>query len=54
MVAFYVRAVGQPDLRNLVLYYQPLAENDLVFAVSDGVHDNLDPQVRICISFYAR
>lgn len=36
--------VGQPDLRNLHLYYQLTNPGDLIFLVSDGVHDNLDPQ----------
>jgi hypothetical protein len=36
--------VGQPDLRNLHLYYQSTEPGDLIFLVSDGVHDNLDPQ----------
>jgi len=35
---------GHPDLRNLALYFQPLRDGDVVFVVSDGVHDNLDPQ----------
>lgn len=32
------------DLRNLHLYVQPCVEGDIVFAVSDGVHDSLDPE----------
>jgi serine/threonine protein phosphatase PrpC len=36
---------GTPDLRNLDLYFQPCNEGDIIFLVSDGVHDNLDPQV---------
>eukprot|EP01121_Diplochlamys_sp_Union-15-3_P007951 TRINITY_DN2068_c0_g1_i1.p1 TRINITY_DN2068_c0_g1~~TRINITY_DN2068_c0_g1_i1.p1 ORF type:complete len:405 (+),score=66.34 TRINITY_DN2068_c0_g1_i1:92-1306(+) len=39
----YVRD-GEPDLRNLSLLSFPLEEDDLVLVVSDGVHDNLDPQ----------
>lgn len=35
---------GWPDLRNLRLYFCPCEPNDLVLIVSDGVHDNLDPQ----------
>eukprot|EP00028_Trichosphaerium_sp_Am-I-7-wt_P006291 CAMPEP_0168520060 /NCGR_PEP_ID=MMETSP0405-20121227/7721_1 /TAXON_ID=498012 /ORGANISM="Trichosphaerium sp, Strain Am-I-7 wt" /LENGTH=394 /DNA_ID=CAMNT_0008540787 /DNA_START=37 /DNA_END=1221 /DNA_ORIENTATION=- len=35
---------GEPDLRNLALICAPVAEKDIVFVVSDGVHDNLDPQ----------
>ena len=34
---------GQPDLRNLNLYYQECTAGDIVLIVSDGVHDNLDP-----------
>jgi len=36
---------GAPDLRNLQLYFEDnLAPGDFIFIVSDGVHDNLDPQ----------
>eukprot|EP00324_Dicrateria_rotunda_P005514 CAMPEP_0206167608 /NCGR_PEP_ID=MMETSP1474-20131121/28954_1 /ASSEMBLY_ACC=CAM_ASM_001110 /TAXON_ID=97495 /ORGANISM="Imantonia sp., Strain RCC918" /LENGTH=400 /DNA_ID=CAMNT_0053572375 /DNA_START=30 /DNA_END=1229 /DNA_ORIENTATION=+ len=35
-----------PDLRNLKTYYALLDEGDIVVTVSDGVHDNLDPQLR--------
>jgi len=33
----------KPDLRNLSLKYVEVLENDLLFLVSDGVHDNLEP-----------
>lgn len=36
---------GEPDLRNLSLYTCFVEEHDLIILVSDGVHDNLDPQV---------
>jgi len=35
---------GDPDLRNLEIYMSPCKENDIILLVSDGVHDNLDPQ----------
>ena len=35
-----------PDLRNLMSYYALLDDDDIVVVVSDGVHDNLDPQLR--------
>eukprot|EP00324_Dicrateria_rotunda_P002203 CAMPEP_0206160658 /NCGR_PEP_ID=MMETSP1474-20131121/6971_1 /ASSEMBLY_ACC=CAM_ASM_001110 /TAXON_ID=97495 /ORGANISM="Imantonia sp., Strain RCC918" /LENGTH=294 /DNA_ID=CAMNT_0053562131 /DNA_START=282 /DNA_END=1163 /DNA_ORIENTATION=- len=35
-----------PDLRNLMSYYALLDDDDIVVAVSDGVHDNFDPQLR--------
>lgn len=35
---------GWPDLRNLRLYFSPCEANDIVMIMSDGVHDNLDPQ----------
>jgi hypothetical protein len=35
---------GNPDLRNLAVFFEPLNEGDIVVMVSDGVHDNLDPQ----------
>jgi len=36
---------GEPDLRNVTVYYTFCEENDLILVLSDGVHDNLDPQV---------
>eukprot|EP01090_Pellita_catalonica_P018124 TRINITY_DN5718_c0_g1_i2.p1 TRINITY_DN5718_c0_g1~~TRINITY_DN5718_c0_g1_i2.p1 ORF type:complete len:476 (-),score=68.27 TRINITY_DN5718_c0_g1_i2:65-1492(-) len=35
---------GSPDLRNFALYMMPCRPGDLIFIVSDGIHDNLDPQ----------
>lgn len=35
---------GAPDLRNLQLYFHRCNEGDLIYIVSDGVYDNLDPQ----------
>lgn len=35
---------GWPDLRNLRLYYTPCNEGDIIVIMSDGIHDNLDPQ----------
>lgn len=35
---------GRPDLRNLVADFIPCNEDDIIIVVSDGVHDNLDPQ----------
>lgn len=35
---------GAPDLRNLRYYFVPTKEGDLLGILSDGVHDNLDPQ----------
>lgn len=40
----YIPPAGTPDLRNLRLYYATVAPGDIVIAVSDGVHDNLDPE----------
>ena len=34
-----------PDLRNLSLYYRPCEEGDIIVFLSDGVHDNFDPQL---------
>ena len=34
-----------PDLRNLGCYYSECDENDLLLLMSDGVYDNLDPEV---------
>jgi len=33
-----------PDLRNFMLKHVSCEEEDLILVVSDGVHDNLDPQ----------
>eukprot|EP01090_Pellita_catalonica_P007897 TRINITY_DN1850_c0_g1_i1.p1 TRINITY_DN1850_c0_g1~~TRINITY_DN1850_c0_g1_i1.p1 ORF type:complete len:573 (+),score=89.02 TRINITY_DN1850_c0_g1_i1:91-1719(+) len=38
------RENGAADLRNLALYFVPCHEEDLIILVSDGIHDNLDPQ----------
>lgn len=35
---------GLPDLRNLKLYYAECMPGDIVLILSDGVHDNIDPQ----------
>jgi len=35
---------GKPDLRNLNLFCASCVEGDIIFIVTDGVHDNLDPQ----------
>jgi len=35
---------GDPDLRNLELFWVGCYEDDMILVVSDGVHDNLDPQ----------
>lgn len=36
---------GSPDLRNLDLYSTPCEKGDLIICVSDGIHDNLDPEL---------
>jgi len=36
---------GEPDLRNVVVQYCVCEQDDLVVIVSDGVHDNLDPEI---------
>lgn len=35
---------GSPDLRNLRMFFYKMEEGDICFVVSDGVHDNFDPQ----------
>mmetsp|Transcript_46605 Transcript_46605/g.117355 ORF Transcript_46605/g.117355 Transcript_46605/m.117355 type:complete len:817 (-) Transcript_46605:7-2457(-) len=35
---------GRPDLRNLKLFFSLCQPDDIILLVSDGVHDNLDPQ----------
>lgn len=35
---------ADPDLRNLHLYYRVVEPDDFIFLLSDGIHDNLDPQ----------
>eukprot|EP01126_Amoeba_proteus_P006652 TRINITY_DN12320_c0_g1_i4.p1 TRINITY_DN12320_c0_g1~~TRINITY_DN12320_c0_g1_i4.p1 ORF type:complete len:265 (-),score=62.99 TRINITY_DN12320_c0_g1_i4:227-1021(-) len=36
---------GEPDLRNFHCWFQELLEGDIVLICSDGIHDNLDPEV---------
>jgi len=36
---------GEPDIRNVSVYYTLCEENDILLILSDGVHDNLDPMV---------
>lgn len=35
---------GEPDLRNLGLYLVPCHDDDVIILMTDGIHDNLDPQ----------
>jgi serine/threonine protein phosphatase PrpC len=35
---------GKPDLRNLNLFCASCEDGDLIIIVTDGIHDNLDPQ----------
>eukprot|EP01120_Amphizonella_sp_Union-15-10_P009396 TRINITY_DN3542_c0_g1_i2.p1 TRINITY_DN3542_c0_g1~~TRINITY_DN3542_c0_g1_i2.p1 ORF type:complete len:403 (+),score=81.80 TRINITY_DN3542_c0_g1_i2:97-1305(+) len=35
---------GEPDLRNLTIVALGVEDDDIILTVSDGVHDNLDPQ----------
>lgn len=41
----YKEDSGEPDLRNLDLRCELIDEGDIIIAVSDGVHDNLDPSM---------
>lgn len=34
---------GQPDLRNLALFYEECDADDVLLLCTDGVHENLDP-----------
>jgi len=36
---------GSPDLRNLDLYVEGCSEGDFILCVTDGIHDNFDPQL---------
>eukprot|EP01124_Arcella_intermedia_P032476 TRINITY_DN7584_c0_g1_i1.p1 TRINITY_DN7584_c0_g1~~TRINITY_DN7584_c0_g1_i1.p1 ORF type:complete len:1143 (-),score=332.48 TRINITY_DN7584_c0_g1_i1:53-3106(-) len=36
----------EPDYRNRATYFWPCIQGDFVILVSDGVHDNLDPETR--------
>jgi hypothetical protein len=36
---------GLPDLRNLACYFWPCKEGDVLLLVTDGVHDNFNPQI---------
>jgi len=33
-----------PDLRNRGCYYCPCSTGDIIIVVTDGIHDNLDPE----------
>lgn len=33
-----------PDLRNLASFFWPLNAGDVIFAVTDGIHDNVEPE----------
>eukprot|EP01125_Pyxidicula_operculata_P011840 TRINITY_DN3876_c0_g1_i2.p1 TRINITY_DN3876_c0_g1~~TRINITY_DN3876_c0_g1_i2.p1 ORF type:complete len:291 (+),score=71.37 TRINITY_DN3876_c0_g1_i2:507-1379(+) len=35
---------GEPDLRNLRIVFSKIQSDDLILILSDGAHDNLDPQ----------
>lgn len=35
---------GEPDLRNLQLFFHPCHVNDVILLLSDGIHDNFDPE----------
>eukprot|EP00324_Dicrateria_rotunda_P004055 CAMPEP_0206160284 /NCGR_PEP_ID=MMETSP1474-20131121/6625_1 /ASSEMBLY_ACC=CAM_ASM_001110 /TAXON_ID=97495 /ORGANISM="Imantonia sp., Strain RCC918" /LENGTH=278 /DNA_ID=CAMNT_0053561533 /DNA_START=454 /DNA_END=1287 /DNA_ORIENTATION=+ len=35
-----------PDLRNLAAFWTTVEEGDIIASMSDGVHDNLDPQIQ--------
>lgn len=35
---------GQPDLRNFSIFFTTCEVDDILMVMSDGVHDNLDPQ----------
>lgn len=37
---------GWPDLRNLSAFWLPVEEGDIVMGMSDGIYDNLDPQLQ--------
>ena len=35
-----------PDDRNIAAFWVPVEEGDIIAVMSDGVHDNLDPQIQ--------
>lgn len=37
-------AKQQPDLRNLSSFFWPCETDDIILCMSDGIHDNLDPE----------
>ena len=45
MLTLYITGIW-PDLRNLSVFYELVEEGDIIATMSDGVHDNLDPQVQ--------
>lgn len=40
----YIGPKGGPDLRNLGLFMLPCEDKSLLFVLTDGIHDNLDPE----------
>lgn len=35
---------GEPDLRNLEVFWAPVKKDDIILCLTDGVYDNFDPQ----------
>ena len=46
MVIILVAVFPTPDLRNFRVHIARCCEGDMLLLVSDGVHDNLDPELR--------
>src|SRR5690606_18103380 len=36
---------GAPDTRNLQLFWEACDDEDIIILMSDGIHDNLDPEL---------
>ena len=45
LVGPWRKVESDPDLRNFELFSVGLNAGDLIIVVSDGVHDNFDPQM---------
>lgn len=44
-IGAYGKNEGTADLRNLSFYHEKLSQGDVVVIMSDGVYDNMDPQL---------
>lgn len=44
--SFFYHVGVWPDDRNIAAFWLPVEEGDIIVCMSDGVHDNLDPEIQ--------